>query len=183
MLDDVPLVLVQTCLAPAEKICGAARLVRGVVDSVHDEVEAGHSIFYCHVERGGCGSLLDESSNVEAVGIGSAVDQLVHGAREAMEREDHVHRVGEELTEQDLAHPMRVILGSDQSHQIDDVDYPYAQLGEMLLQHLSGCHGFHGDHVAGAGEHDVGFALAIVVARPAPNAGSSGAVLDGLIDW
>ena len=56
MLDDVPLVLVQSLRAPAEKICGAARRVRGVADSVHDEVEAGHSIFHCPVERGGCGS-------------------------------------------------------------------------------------------------------------------------------
>src|SRR5690242_21269801 len=57
--------------------------------------------------------------------------------------------------------------------------FPYTTL---FRSDRGGCDGLHGDHVAGAGEDDVGVRGAVVGAGPVPDPGAAGAVLDGLVD-
>ena len=125
---------------------------------------------------------VDEAAHVEPVGVGPAVHQLVHGTGEAVEGEHHVDPIGEQLAEEGVVHAVRVVLRPGQRHQVDDVDHPDDEVGQHLPQQLGGRHGLHGDHVAGRGQHDVGIAAAVVVARPGPDAGPVGAVRDRLVD-
>jgi hypothetical protein len=65
-----------------------------------------------------------------------------------------------------------------QAHQVDDVDHPHLQLGQVLPQQRYGGEGFQRRYVAGAGEHDIGGA--VVVAGPVPDAQTPGAVCGGV---
>ena len=53
------------------------------------QVVAAHLVQHDHVERRRRGALLVEAAHVEALGIGTPVDDLVHRALVAMEGEDH----------------------------------------------------------------------------------------------
>jgi hypothetical protein len=97
-----------------------------------------------------------------------------------VEGEDHVDGVGEQRGEVLLGHPVRVVSGSQQPHQVDHVHDPDLQAGEPLAEDLRGSDRVHRDDVAGAGEHDVGVARAIVVAGPVPHPRTVGAVLSCL---
>ena len=65
-----------------------------------------------------------------------------------------------------------------QLHEIDDVDHPDLQIGQMLAQDGDGGERFQRRHVAAAGHDHVGL-TALVIARPMPDADALGAVLDG----
>ena len=62
-------------------------------------------------------------------------------------------------------------------HQVDDVDDPDLELGNVLPQQVDRRQRFERRDVAGAGHHDIGL-TALIVARPLPDADASRAVPD-----
>ena len=77
-----------------------------------------------------------------------------------------------------VAQPVRVLGLRLQLHQIDDVDHPDFQVGQMLAQDGDGSERLQRGHVATAGHDHVGLD-ALVVAGPLPDADALGAMLDG----
>jgi hypothetical protein len=181
VLDYVTAVLAQPILTPRDQLGGAGRSAARVVDRVHDEVIARCPVQRCHVERGRGGPLLDEAADLEAVGIRTAMHDLMNCPGESMEPEDHVDRVGEELAKLDFVHAVRMIFRPDQRHEVDDVDDSSTQLRQTIVQDLGRRDDFHRHNVSGAGQHDVRLLTAVVVLRPLPNSCATRAVLNSLI--
>ena len=105
--------------------------------------------------RGG-GALLAVAAHVEALRVGLAVDQPVHGARVAVEGEHHVGVLGEQLGELARGHAVRMVGRRVESHQVDHVDEPEHQVGDVAAQQVGRGQQLHGGDVAGAGQHHVG---------------------------
>ena len=67
-----------------------------------------------------------------------------------------------------------------QAHEVDDVDDPHAQLGQVLVQQGRGRQDLERGGVPGAAQDHVGL-LAVVGARPGPDPDAAGAVGDRLV--
>ena len=69
---------------------------------------------------------------------------------------------------------MRVLLHGEQPGEVDDVDDPYREVGQVAAEQLGGGQHFQGGDVARAGEHHVGLAGSVSVPAqsqmPAPRA-------------
>ena len=102
-------------------------------------------------------------------GLRPAVDELVHGARVAVEGEDHVPVGGEEVVELAVGVAVRVVVLGQQGHQVDDVDEADLQVGHVLAEQLGGRQRLLRRHVTRAGEDDVGRLPAGARARPLPD--------------
>ena len=72
---------------------------------------------------------------------------------------------------------MRVFRRRLQRQQIDDVHDANPQIGNLAPQEIDGRQRLERRHVAAARHHDVGIGV-VVVARPRPDPGALGAVLD-----
>jgi hypothetical protein len=70
-----------------------------------------------------------------------------------------------------VGNAVRMLLVRLQSHQIDDIDDPDLEVGNMVAQKVDGREGLHRRNVAGARHYDIGLAAA-VVARPSARAQS-----------
>ena len=86
-----------------------------------------------------------------------------------MKAEDDVLVLGEQRIVVGLAQPVRMLAGRLQLHQIDDVDHPDFQVGQMLPQDRHGRQNFQRRRVAATRHDDVGLAV-LVVAGPLPDA-------------
>ena len=75
----------------------------------------------------------------------------------------------EERVELAVREAVRVLGLGLQAHQVDDVDDADPQVRQVLAQQRRGGERLERRHVAGAGEHDVGLAVAVVRARPVPD--------------
>src|SRR5665647_2277637 len=106
--------------------------LRQAVDGVHHEVEAVQIVQHRHVEGRGDGALFLVAADVDVVVVGAAVGQPVDQPRVGMEREDHRLVLGEDFVEIRVAQAVRVFARRLQPHQVDDVDHPDFQLGQML---------------------------------------------------
>ncbi len=103
--------------------------------------------------------------------VGEAVDQ----PRVAVEVEDDGLAGGEQGVVGGVGQPVGVLGGGLQPHEVDDVDHPHLQVGQVAAQQVGGGQGLQGRHVAGAGQHHVGFA-SLVGAGPRQDAEAPGAV-------
>ena len=83
--------------------------------------------------------------------------------------------VGEQRVELGVGQAVRVLGVGLEPHQVDDVDDPDLEVGQVLAQEVDGRQRLERRDVAGAGHHDVGLA-ALVVARPVPDADAARAV-------
>ena len=150
------------------------------VDHVHDEVVAVHVVEHDHVERRRGRALLLVAAHVQVAVVRPPVGQPVDQPRVAVVGEDHRPVGGEERVELRVGEPVRVLVLVLQPHQVDDVDEADAQVGQPLAQDRRGGQRLERRDVAGAAEHDVGI-LAVVVARPLPDAEAARAVRDRLV--
>jgi hypothetical protein len=73
---------------------------------------------------------------------------------------------------------MRVFALRLELHEVDDVDHPDFQVGQMLAHDGNSGERLQRGHVATAGHDHVG-RHALIVAGPLPDADALGAVLDG----
>ena len=178
MLVDVLLVLDQLVLELLLQVDALVAGLRQAVDGVHHEVEAVQVVQHRHVEGRGDGAFFLVAADVDVVVVGAAVGQPVDQPRIGMEGEDDRLVLGEELVEIHVAQPVRMLGLRLQLHEVDDVDHPDFQLGQMLAQDGDGGERLQRGHVAAAGHDHVGRDV-LVVAGPLPDADALGAVLDG----
>ena len=109
----------------------------------------------------------------------AAVGEPVDQPRVAVVGEDHRPVGGEQRVELGVGHPVRVLGLRLQPHQVDHVDHPDPQVGQVLAEHAGGGEHLQRRHVAGAGQHHVGLGAVAVAAGPLPDPGAPGAVQDG----
>src|SRR5690606_18426225 len=88
---------------------------------------------------------------------------------------------GEQRVEVRVGQPVRVLPIVLEAHQVHHVDHTDLQVRESAQQDLHGGKGFHGGDVAGAGQYDVGFGVA-VGRGPLPDADALAAVRHGVLD-
>ena len=122
MFADVGVVPDQLVVAELSKLLLTLWCEVRSVQSLDGQVVATDLIEDDHVERCCRGALFDESANVESLGVRTAVQQLMHGSRVAVEREHHIDCIGEQLDELLFGEPVRVIDNGKQRHQVDDID-------------------------------------------------------------
>jgi hypothetical protein len=75
---------------------------------------------------------------------------------------------------------VRVFRAGLQSHEVDDVDDPDLQLGQVLAQYRDRAEDLKRRGVPGARHHNIGFTI-LVIAGPIPDPDAFRAVHDGLI--
>jgi len=135
-----------------------------------------------HVERCGGGAEFTETAGAETVSVRTPVHQLMNRPGIAVEGEDDIDIGGEGLGELLGAHTVRVVLRAVERHQVDHVHKTNLQLRQPGLEDLRCGDRLDGDHIAGRGEHDVGFGMTQSLgAGPLPDAVTAGAVLDCLV--
>lgn len=130
------MVLGQLPHAPGVQFLSAPRRGPRIVERIHHEVKPRDLVQHCHVEGRGGRSVLDEASYMEAISIRAAVHQLMYRTRKAVEGEDDIHGVGEELGEVGGRHPVRVVDRARKRHQVHDIDDAYLQIRQLLSQNL-----------------------------------------------
>ena len=91
------------------------------------EVVPADAVAHHHVERRRRGPLLLVATHVEAVRVGLAVQQLVERAGVAVEREHDMAVRREQVVEREGVHAVRMVVGRQHLHEVDDVDEPDAQ--------------------------------------------------------
>ena len=86
------------------------------MERLHRQVVAAHLVEDHHVERRRRGALFVVAANVESTGVRPAVDDLVERPRVAVEGEDDVGLVGEQLGEGLRTHAVRMERRRKQRH-------------------------------------------------------------------
>ncbi|GCB44069.1 hypothetical protein SNL152K_1354 [Streptomyces sp. NL15-2K] len=159
---------------------GTYRQTGHAVDDVHDQPVAVQVVADHHVERRGGRTDLLVAAHVQVGVAGPAVGQAVDEPRVTVVGEDHRLVGGEQGVMLRVGHAMRVLLGGQQPRQVDDVDDSHGQLRQVAAQQLGGGQDLLGRDVARSGQHHVRLPVAVLVARPVPDAGAAGAVHLGL---
>ena len=154
-----------------EPKCGSA------IDHVLHQVEAVQVVLHPHVEGRRDRALFLVAPDVE-VAVGPAVGQPVDQPGVSVEAKDDVLVFGEQRIVIRFAQPVRVLALRLQLHQIDDIDHPDLQIGQMLAQNGNGGQNLQRGRVAAAGHHHVRLGV-LVVAGPLPDADAFRAMHDG----
>ena len=97
-----------------------------------------------------------------------------------MKGEYHGLVASEQLVEIPVFKPVRMFCLRLKRHQVDHVDDADADVRHVLAQQCHGCERLERRHIAGAGHNHVG--IARIIARPLPDACSSGTVAGGRFD-
>src|SRR6202035_1240851 len=101
---------------------------------VHHQVEAIQIVQHGHVEGGSYCAFFLVAADVDVLVVGAAVGQPVDQPRVSMEGEDDRLLLGDQRIEVCVAQPVWVLGLRLQLHEVDDVDDPDFQLGQMLSQ-------------------------------------------------
>ena len=168
MLVDVLLMLDQLVL---ELLFQVNPLIAGLwepIDDVHHKMEAVQIVQHGHVEWCGDGALFLVAADVDVVVVGAAINQAMNQPRVSVVSKDHRLVPGEELVEIHVAQAVWMLTWRLQLHQVDDVDHPDFQLGQMLAQDGDSGQRLQRGHVATAGHDHVG-CNGLVVAGPLPD--------------
>ena len=91
------------------------------------------------------------------IAIGPPIGQPMDEPRVAVEGEDDVLVPGEKGVVLGIAQTMGVFARRLQPHEVDDVDHPDLQIGQMFAKDRDGRQDFQRRRVTAAGHHDVGF--------------------------
>src|SRR5271166_4525487 len=179
MRVDVTLVLDEFVSHHLLQIRAFAPQMGQFVHDVLHQMKAIDLVLHAHVKRGGDCALFLVTPNMK-VPVGSTVGQSMdeRGISVEIEYDRPIRR--EERVVVGLAQSMRMLRAGLESHQIDDVDDPNLQIGQMFAQDGNGGQNLERRRVAAAGHHDIRFRV-LVVARPLPDADSLGAMDDGLL--
>jgi len=103
------------------------------------------------------------------VAIGPTVGQPVDQPGVSMESKDDVLVFRKERVVIRFAQPVRVLGLRLQPHQIDDIDHPDFQIGQMFAEYGNGSQDLQRGRVSATGHHHVRLG-ALVVAGPLPDA-------------
>ena len=154
---------------------------RHPIDHVDHQVEARRSVQHRQLQRRVDVPLLAVAVDVQVLLALEAVGELVDQRRVAVEVEDDRLVGGEQAVELAFRRPVRVIRDRMQLEQVDDVDEAQLEIGEPLAQDRRRRERLQRHHIAAARQHDVGL-VAVVRARPLPDAHALGDVDDSLVD-
>ncbi len=100
-----------------------------------------------------------------------------------MKAEDDVFIFGEKRIVVCFIEPVRVLARRLQLHEINDIDHPDFQFGQMLAKDRNGGQYLQRRRVAATGHHYVRFSGVLVVAGPLPDADSFSAMHYRLRPW
>ena len=107
--------------------------MRQAIDHVLHQMKAVQVVLHAHVEGGRDGPFFLVAPHVE-VAVGPAVGQPVDEPGISMETKDDVFIFGEQRIVIRLAQPVRVLACRLQFHQIDNINHPDFQIGQMLAK-------------------------------------------------
>ena len=153
---------------------------RHPVDDVDGEVEAVEIVEHDHVERRRGRSFLLVAADVQVPVVRPPVREAVDQPRIAVVREDDRPVGREDRVELRVGQAVWVLGVRLEAHQVDDVDDADHQVGKRLAQKRRRRKGLERRDVAGAREHDVRRAAA-VVRGPLPDAQATGAMHDRVV--
>ena len=168
MLPDVGLVLVQLPLEHVDCVGSLRTHPWHMLESVDGQVIAAHLVEHNHIEWSSCGALIVKTTDMEPRFVGTAVHHAVDEPAIAVEGEDYVDVAREKFVEGNVVHAVRVIVGTHQHAEIDDVDDANLYTRHMLLQEPGCGASFDGGNVSRTGQNDVRLRSA-VVGREFPN--------------
>ena len=165
---------------PLAQLGGVRAECRDAVDHVDDEVETVEIVEHDHVERRRRRALLLVAAHVDVVVVRAPVGEPVDQPRVAVVGE-HDRPVGrEERVELLIGEPVRMLAVGLQPHQVDDVDDPHLQFGQLAPDHVDRGERLQRGDVAAAGHDDV--RIAVVVRCPIPDPEPARAVQDRIVD-
>ena len=140
--------------------CPAAE-PRNAVDHVNDEMEPVEVVEHHHVERGRRGAFLFVAAHVEIVVISAAIGEAVNQPRVAVVGEDDRTVGREQRVELMVGEPVRVLALRLETHQVDDVDDPDPEVGQMVAKKRGSSERLESRNVAAAAQHDVGVLVTV----------------------
>jgi hypothetical protein len=109
--------------------------------------------------------------------VAAPVGESVHQPRVAVEGKDDRPVLGEQGVELPVGQPVGMLGVGQQAHEVDHVDDPDPELGQLGAQDRGGRQGLQGQDVTGAGEHHIGEGVGPALrAGPLPDPGPAGAV-------
>ena len=109
------------------------------VDDVHDQPVPVEVCAYDHVERGRGGALLLVAAHMQVRVVGAAVGEPVDQPRIAVVGADDGLVGGEQRVVLAVGHAVRVLLRAQQPGDVDDVDHPNREFGQVPAE--QGCRG------------------------------------------
>jgi len=133
MLVDVMLVLDEFVAHRPFQIGALAADARYFIDDILHQMKAIDVVLHVHVKCRGDRALLFVSPDME-VPVGSAIGQPMDERRIAVETEYDRPIPGEERVVVGLAQSMRMLSAGLESHQIDDIDDPNFQIGQVFAK-------------------------------------------------
>ena len=141
-------------------------------------MEAIQIVEYRHVEGGRDRSFLLVAAHVKVGVIGAAIGQPVNQPRVGVEGEDDRFVGREQGVEFRIAQAVRMLGLRLQLHEVDDIDDPDLEVGQVLPQDGNGGERLEGGDVARATHDDVRLDI-VLVTGPLPDADTLGAVFYG----
>ena len=152
---DIVVVALQFLVEEVDGFLGLQTEARDVLQCIERKMEAAHFIENHHVEWCRGRSAVHIAVYMEAAFIGASVNQGMNEPAIVVEGEDHRRFFGEERVERHFVHPVRMLVGEHQSHQVDNVDNAHLDARDMFLQQPRGRAGLDRGHIAGTGQYDI----------------------------
>ena len=131
MLVDVLLMLDELVAHRLLQIGALAAEIGQFVDDVFNEMKAVDLVLHAHIERRRDRAFFLVATDMQ-IAIGSAVGQSVDQGRISVEPKDDRLILGEERVVVRFAQSMRMLRARLKPHQIDDIDHPNFQIGQIL---------------------------------------------------
>ena len=170
MLVDILLVLDELVLHRLLQVVPFGAQLRQAIHHVLHQVEPVQLVLHPDVKGRRDRALFHVAADVE-VTVGPAVGQPVDQPGVSMEAKDDVLVFREERIVIRFAQPVRVLGLRLQLHQINDINHPDFQIGQMFAKDGNGSQDLQRGRVSATGHHHVGLAL-LIVAGPLPDADS-----------
>ena len=167
MLVDVMLVLDELVLHELLQVGPLGAQVRQSIHHIQDQVEAVEIILHPHVKGGRDRAFLLVASDVQ-IAVGAAVGQAVHQPGVTMKAEDDVLVLGKQRVVIHVAESMWMFRTGLQPHQVDDIDHPNPQIGQMLAKDGHGREDLERRRVPATGHDHVRLGI-LIVAGPWPD--------------
>ena len=151
--------------------------VRQAIHHVLHQMKAVQIVLNAHVEGRGDRAFFLVAPDME-IWIGPPVGQAMDQPGISVEGEDDVLVFGEKVIVIRFVQPVGVLARRLQLHEIDDVDDPDFEIGQMLAKDRDRGQNLKRRRLSATGHHDVRFGV-LIVARPLPDADAFGAMHGG----
>src|ERR1700684_2533650 len=168
VLADIFMVLEQLVVEHVDCIRGLNPQPWNMPQRLESKMKEAHLIQNDHVKWRSGGSAVHVAAHMEAAFISTSVNHAVDEPPVVVECEHDGCLLGEKRVERHVVHPMWMAIRHHQGGQIDHVDDPNLNAGDVLLEKPRGCACFDSRYISGASHHDIRFS-AIVVRSELPD--------------